>query len=224
VSIPFSTGRVLSYALCQPGVTLTGLLSIASDGHAHKLEEVANLLRLRALRKPRREEQVGGALYGAAVTAARDPWFYRALGVPDTLDGRFDLIALHAFLLIHRLQDAPAPGPALAQAVFDAMFSDMDNNLREIGVSDLSVGRRMRAMWEAFHGRSKAYASAIDGMDRPSLETAVARNIWRGTAPAGAAATLAGVILAQVAHLASQPNTALAAGKAEFLRPAAVRP
>ena len=97
------------------------------------------------------------------------PWFYRALGVPDTLDGRFDLVALHAFLLIHRLQDAPDPGPALAQAVFDAMFSDMDNNLREIGVSDLSVGKRMRAMWEAFHGRAKVYATAI--RDRGSRGT-----------------------------------------------------
>ena len=122
------------------------------------------------------------------------PWFYRALGVPDTLDGRFDLIALHAFLLIHRLQDAAEPGPALAQAVFDAMFSDMDNNLREIGVSDLSVGKRMRAMWEAFHGRAKAYATAIEAADRAALEAALARNVWRGAAPDGAAASLAAVV------------------------------
>ena len=103
--------------------------------------------------------------------------------MPDTLDGRFDLVALHAFLLIHRLQDAADPGPALAQAVFDAMFSDMDNNLREIGVSDLSVGKRMRAMWEAFHGRAKVYASAIEAADHAALEAALARNVWRGAAP-----------------------------------------
>ena len=99
-------------------------------------------------------------------------WFYQALGVPDTLDGRFDLVALHVFLLVHRLQRAP--GPALAQAVFDAMFSDMDNNLREIGVSDLSVGKRVRAMWEAFHGRSKAYASALEAADGSALAAALA--------------------------------------------------
>jgi len=179
-------------------------------------------VRLRSSRKATRQDRTGAALYGAAVAAARAPWFYRELGVPDTLDGRFDLIALHAFLLVHRLQDAPAPGPALAQAVFDAMFLDMDDNLREIGVSDLSVGRRMRAMWEAFHGRSRAYAVAIDGKDRPALEAALARNIWRGAAPDGAAAALAGMVLAQVAHLGAQPIAALAAGEAEFLPPAGV--
>ncbi len=98
--------------------------------------------------------------------AAREPYLYEALGVPDTLDGRFDLIVLHAFLLVHHLRELPEPGPALAQAVFDAMFSDMDMNLREIGVSDLRVGKRVRAMWEAFHGRSNAYAAAIEAADR----------------------------------------------------------
>ena len=131
---------------------------------------VAGLLGFRGLRRADRHERAGVALYAAAVAAAREPWFYQALGVPDTLDGRFDMVALHAFLLIHRLQDAADPGPALAQAVFDAMFSDMDHNLREIGVSDLSVGKRMRAMWEAFHGRAKVYASAIEAADRAALE------------------------------------------------------
>ncbi|HEY7575956.1 MAG TPA: ubiquinol-cytochrome C chaperone family protein [Acetobacteraceae bacterium] len=175
------------------------------------------MLRLRSLRKPTQEERAGSALYRQAVAAARTPWFYRDLGVPDTLDGRFDLIALHTFLLIHRLQDAPAPGPALAQGVFDAMFSDMDNNLREIGVSDLSVGRRMRAMWEAFHGRSKVYAAAIDAADRPGLEASLTRNVWRGTAPDGAPAALASVVLAQSAHLRELPLAVFIAGSARFV-------
>ena len=80
-----------------------------------------------------RHERAGVALYGAAVAAAREPWFYQALGVPDTLDGRFDLVALHAFLLIHRLQACAEPGPALAQAVFDAMFRDMDRTCARSG-------------------------------------------------------------------------------------------
>src|SRR5580704_2411836 len=96
---------------------------------------VAGLLGFRGLRRADRHERAGSALYAAAVAAAREPWFYQALGVPDSLDGRFDMVALHAFLLIYRLRDAANPGPALAQVVFDAMFSDMDNNLREIGVS-----------------------------------------------------------------------------------------
>lgn len=174
-------------------------------------------MRLRSLRKATSEERAGSALYREAVSAARRPWFYSELGVPDTLDGRFDLIALHAFLLIHRLQDAPDPGPALAQGIFDAMFSDMDNNLREIGVSDLSVGRRMRAMWEAFHGRAQAYDAAIDAADRADLEASLARNVWRAAAPNGASTALAEIVLSQAAHLQQQPLAAFAAGNAEFM-------
>ena len=178
---------------------------------------MAGLLGIRTSRGTGRHEPAGTALYAAAVAAARDPWLYRVLGVPDTLDGRFDLVALHAFLLIHRLQDAPDPGPALAQAVFDSMFSDMDDNLREIGVSDLSVGKRMRAMWEAFHGRAKVYTDAIQTADRAALEVALARNVWRGAAPAGAASSLARVVSAQVAHLASQSLATLESGQVQFL-------
>ncbi len=175
------------------------------------------------MRRTGRRERAGFALYSAAVAAARDPWFYQALAVPDTLDGRFDLVALHVFLLVHRLQHAAEPGPALAQAVFDAMFSDMDNNLREIGVSDLSVGKRVRAMWEAFHGRAKVYASAIEAADGSALAAALARNVWRDAAPEGGAAALAKVVLAQTAFLAGQPLAAFAAGNAHFLAAEEVR-
>ena len=96
-----------------------------------------------------KHERVGFQLYTSAVTAARDPFLYLDLGAPDTLDGRFDVIGLYAFIVIQRLKREPEPGPAVAQAVFDAMFSDMDINLRELGVSDMSVGKRVRAMWEA---------------------------------------------------------------------------
>jgi cytochrome b pre-mRNA-processing protein 3 len=175
---------------------------------------------LKGLRRPSRHERAGVALYAAAVAAAREPWFYRALGVPDTLDGRFDLIALHAFLLVHRLQGADEPGPELAQAVFDAMFSDMDNNLREIGVSDLTVGRRVRAMWEAFHGRAHAYAAALASADLTALAAALARNVWREAAPDGAASMLAKVVAAQAAHLAGQTLAEFAAAAVDFLPPA----
>lgn len=169
------------------------------------------------MRRADRHERTGFALYGAAVAAARDPFFYADLGVPDTLDGRFDLISLHAFLVIHRLQDATEPGPALAQAVFDAMFSDMDINLREMGVSDLSIGKRVRAMWEAFHGRSKAYAAALQSDDPGALAAALGRNIWRGAAPGDAPARLARLVRAQAERLAAQPISALAEGHVEFL-------
>ena len=165
-----------------------------------------------------RYERTGFELYGKAVAAARDPYLYTALGVPDTLDGRFDMVGLYAFLLIQRLKDAPEPGPALAQAVFDAMFSDMDINLREMGVGDLSVGRKVRVMWEAFHGRAAAYASAMTAGDMTALDAALTRNVWRGeTVPEAHPAALRRVILAQEAHLSAQDMAALARGEVAYL-------
>ena len=145
----------------------------------------------------RRHERAGFALYTSSVAAARDPLYFERLSVPDTLDGRFDLVGLFAALLIRRLTALPKPGPALAQAVFDAMFADMDFSLREIGVGEMSVGRKVRAMWEAFHGRAMAYEQPLAAQDAGALEAALARNVWRGAAPAGSAAGLARAALAQ---------------------------
>src|SRR5690242_8143496 len=165
-----------------------------------------------------RHERTGFVLYGRAVAAGREPFFYASLGVPDTLDGRFDLIGLYAFLLIRRLQSLPEPGPSLAQAVFDAMFSDMDLNLREMGVGDLSVGRRVRAMWEAFHGRSAAYSAALESQEPGALASALARNIWRGgEPPPGAPETIARQVTAEDAHLARQDLGDLSAGRVQWL-------
>jgi cytochrome b pre-mRNA-processing protein 3 len=178
-------------------------------------ERVVGLL---SLIRRGRHERVGFELYGAAVTAAREPFLYTGLGVPDTLDGRFDMVGLHAFLLIQRLKREPAPGPALAQAVFDAMFSDMDVNLREMGVGDLSVGRKVRVMWEAFHGRAAAYAEAMNAGDMASLDAALERNVWRGIPPpSGSTQALRRVTLAQAAHLSTQILGSLARGTVDFL-------
>lgn len=166
-------------------------------------------------RKP--HERAGFELYGAAVAAARQPELFDALGVPDTLDGRFDLVALHTALLIRRIRRDPDPrAKDLAQAVFDAMFADMDVNLREMGVGDLAVGKRVKRMWEAFHGRAQAYEAALDAGDEAALTVALARNVWRGAAPAGAAERLARRALATDVALAAQPFVDLVAGRAEF--------
>ena len=163
-----------------------------------------------------KRERAGFELYGAAVAAARDPYLYLALGVPDTLDGRFDAICLHVYLLVRRLTQDGSAGAASAQAVFDAMFHDMDINLREMGVGDMSVGKRNRKMWEAFHGRSNAYAGAWD--DDAALAATIARNIWRGaTPPEGSAAALARLAKAQAAELGRQDAATLRAGSARFL-------
>jgi cytochrome b pre-mRNA-processing protein 3 len=165
-----------------------------------------------------RHERAGFQLYTAAVEAAREPFLYTDLGVPDTLDGRFDLVGLYTFLVIQRLKREPPPGPALAQAVFDAMFSDMDINLREMGVGDLSVGKRVKAMWDAFNGRANAYSVALAAADGTALEAALARNVWRGAdPPVGSTAALARLTVAQVACLDEQPMTALTAGNIRFL-------
>lgn len=169
------------------------------------------------LLRRRRWERAGFQLYTAAVQAARDPYLYERLAVPDTLDGRFDMIGLHVSLLIHRLRAAPRPGPDLAQAVFDAMFSDMDHNLREIGVSDMAVGKRMKAMWEAFHGRAQAYAAAVEGGDEAALAAAVARNVWRGGEIDDNATAIARLAASQARYLAAQGLDALSKGHVDFL-------
>jgi cytochrome b pre-mRNA-processing protein 3 len=182
------------------------------------IQEGAELAAVLGRTRRGQRERIGFSLYGAAVAAARDPFLYASLGVADTLDGRFDMVCLHAVLLVRRLQREQQPGPSLAQAVFDAMFSDMDVTLREMGVGDLSVGRRVRAMWEAFNGRSLAYDAALSADDPSALEAALLRNVWRGAAPPeGGAARLARLVRAQAADLDGQAFAALTAGQARFL-------
>jgi cytochrome b pre-mRNA-processing protein 3 len=191
-------------------------LAVGTCGPGYQPKE--NCVGLLSLIRRGRYERVGFELYGAAVAAARDPFLYTAIHVPDTLDGRFDMIGLYTFLLIQRLKREPSPGPALAQAVFDAMFSDMDINLREMGVGDLSVGRKVRVMWEAFHGRAAAYAAAMTGSDLAALDAALERNVWRGKPPSNdAIEALRRLVLAQEAHLLSQNPGSLARGTAQFL-------
>jgi cytochrome b pre-mRNA-processing protein 3 len=166
-------------------------------------------------RKP--HERAGFALYGSAVAQARQPVFFESLGVPDTLDGRFDLVTLHTGLLVCRLsRDADPRAKDLAQAVFDAMFADMDLNLREMGVGDLAVGKRVKKMWEAFHGRAQAYDQALRAGDLAGLAEALSRNDWRGTAPEGAAPRLATVAAEADALLARQSFEALVKGTVHF--------
>lgn len=163
-----------------------------------------------------RQERTGFALYGRAVEAARAPELFTRFGVPDTLDGRFDLIGVHVCLVIRRLTALPPPGPQVAQSVFDAFFADMDHNLRELGVSDLTVGKRVKTMWEAFHGRAAAYTAALESIDPGALPAALARNVWRVEEVPEGATGLAGYVRAQAAALDAQPAAALVAGDVRF--------
>ncbi|MGC8475492.1 MAG: ubiquinol-cytochrome C chaperone family protein [Acetobacteraceae bacterium] len=170
----------------------------------------------------RRHERAGFALYTALAAAARDPALFLRHRVPDTLDGRFDALALYGVLVMTRLSAAPPPGPAVAQAVFDAMFSDLDLTLREMGAGDPTVPRKMKAMWDALHGRALAYQQALKQDADEALISALARNVWRGNPPdAAAVAGLARLVRAQAAHLSEQPLSALFAGEVTFLPVAA---
>lgn len=156
------------------------------------------------------------ALYRAIVTQARTPAFYHDLGVPDTLDGRFDMVALHAFLVLHRLKADGTAAAALAQAVFDAMFADMDASLREIGTGDLSVSRKVKEMARALNGRAHAYEAGLaDGPE--ALRAALARNLYRKAPPQPAQlAAMEGYLRREVEALAGQTLAALAAGRVAF--------
>jgi cytochrome b pre-mRNA-processing protein 3 len=160
------------------------------------------------------------ALYGAIVAQARRPVFYQGLGVPDTVLGRFDLIVLHLVLLLRRLREGEAVHRELAQGVFDAFCRDMDDNLREMGISDQGVPRQMRKVGAAFYGRAQAYEAALGEPDG-SLAAALARNVYGVAEPPVAAVTLAAYVRQAVDSLAGQGLGALAAGGVSFPEPQA---
>ena len=136
---------------------------------------------VRMFRADRKQTAVARQLLSRVVEQARQPSFYRAAGVPDTLDGRFEVIGLHLFLLLRRLRletREKARAAQLAQVLFDAAFANFDENLREMGVGDLSVGSKVKRMAEAFYGRVAAYDSGLEQANGQLLEAAVRRNLF----------------------------------------------
>jgi cytochrome b pre-mRNA-processing protein 3 len=150
------------------------------------------------------------AVYEAIVAAARRPILYADWGVPDTVLGRFDMIVLHAFLVLERVKDDES---AFAQALTDELFRDMDRSLREMGVGDLSVGKKVRALAGAFAGRLAAYRSAID--DPARLVDALTRNVWADGA-VGNAIALADRIIALRQNVSRQLTAEIAAGRVDL--------
>ena len=158
------------------------------------------------------------AIYGMIVTQAREPLFYRDLGVPDTVNGRFDLLVLHLWMVLRRLRPAP-DGVGLSQALFDRFCDDMDANLREMGVGDLTVPKRMQAFGEAFYGRTAAYDFALTE-SREALAQAMCKNILNGE-QIEKARRLALYAGAAIAALAELDEAALRGGSWHFPSPAA---
>lgn len=132
-------------------------------------------------RRKNPHEALAAALYARTAEQAREPVLFESCGIPDTLDGRFDSLALHAALMIDRLRREP-DGDGLAQSFFDVMFRHLDLTLREIGVQDLGVGRRIKIMAEGLHGRALAYREAMAGGPTP-LDDVLRRNAYGGRSP-----------------------------------------
>jgi len=163
------------------------------------------LLKSVGLVRERPAEAAGRRLYAAAAAQARQPGFYTQAEVPDTPDGRFEVYTLHVVLLLHRLKRQGAEASEAGQALFDAYVSSLDHALREMGVGDLSVGKKMRKLGEAFYGRAKAYDAALEALpDLDALRALIARTALAGADEKGVD-LLAAYVVGAVNRLAAQP-------------------
>ena len=159
--------------------------------------------------------EAGRALYAAAVEQARSPALYTRLGAPDTVEGRFEMVALHVWLVMRRLRGDEA-AKKVSQCLFDAMFQNLDDSLRELGVGDLQVGKRIRKLAENFYGRIGAYEEAMkEGVSDVSLAKALSRNIFEKEL-AETAPEFADYVRRTDAHLQQQPGARIAGGIVVF--------
>lgn len=176
----------------------------------------------RLFRRDPESDAIAAGLYGAIVAQARNPALYAEFGVADTVDGRFEMVVLHAVLVLDRLQAGGEREKAIGQKVFDLYCLDMDRSLRELGVGDLGVPKRMKAMTERFYGRAAAYGVALAARDRAALAEALDRNVFGDTVPR--AAPLADYSLASHAALAAVAPGELLAGGVPFADPTEFAP
>jgi len=137
---------------------------------------------LQRLFRQRPAKETGRALYALAVEQSRQPFLYADLGAPDTVEGRFEVYTLHVMLLLDRLRGQGTEAAEISQALFDVYLSALDDALREMGVGDMAVGRKMRKLGEAFYGRAKSYEAALAALpDRAQLEELIARTLLADT-------------------------------------------
>ena len=164
--------------------------------------------------------EAGESLFAAASERSRAPIFYEAMGVPDTVEGRFEMTSLHVWLILRTLKGDDRAVRNVAQKLFDAMFSSFDDALRELGVGDLIVGKKIRKMAENFYGRVQAYDAAMEtgagetGGD--ALAGALARNIYESSDPA-IAAGLADYVRAQASAINAQAQADIVRGDVSFI-------
>jgi len=169
--------------------------------------------------RPRPALAAGRALYVRCVEQSRAPALYAELGAPDTVEGRFEIYSLHVVLLLDRLRAQGEAAAEVSQGLFDTYVKSLDHALREMGVGDLSVGRKMRKLGEAFYGRCKSYEAAFQALpDEGPLQALVIRTVY-AEADAAPAPRLVAYVLAQRAALAGQALDRLLAGEVDWPRP-----
>lgn len=170
-----------------------------------------------AFKARRADREAARLIYDALLAQARQPVFYTGLGVPDTTDGRFDMIALHAFIV---MRGGAGMNTRLSQYLFDTIFRDFDRACREMGIGDLSVPRHMKRMMKAFKGRCYAYNGAANGgLDDPELMGAVLeRNLYRKTDEVDPALlnAVAAYVNNSLMAMARLPEAAFRAGRLAF--------
>ena len=149
------------------------------------------------------------------VAQARAPAFYQVYGVPDTVNGRLEMVMLHAVLFLQRVEDE-APVRALGQGLFDHFCRDMDANMREMGVGDLAVPRKMRRIGEAFYGRQAAYRAALAAPGSGPLAAALQRNVYAEEGELDCAGRLAAYVREAVRGLAAQDGEHFGRGELRF--------
>jgi cytochrome b pre-mRNA-processing protein 3 len=162
-------------------------------------------------------EAVVTATYEAIVAAARQPVLYSHFGVPDTPLGRYESLAVHLVLYLRRTKDAAAPLPALAQEIVDTFVVDMDHSLRELGIGDQGVPKRMKKLAGMFYGRAESYGAALSKGDAFELAEALRRNILPETADWPQAPAFARYLIVADIALRSVPVDELAAGRPVFI-------
>ncbi|MGN6582128.1 MAG: ubiquinol-cytochrome C chaperone family protein [Rhizobiaceae bacterium] len=159
------------------------------------------------------------ALYSEIVAAARQPLFYSHWNVPDTPIGRFEMLSLHMFLFLHRLREESGAARGAAQELTDGFFRDVEHSLRELGVSDQGVPRRMKKLARMFYGRAMAYGAALDQRDDAAFREALARNVLPERANGEGAAELAVYMFRAWDDLTEQPVSAILSGRLHFPEP-----
>jgi cytochrome b pre-mRNA-processing protein 3 len=184
-----------------------GLTSIRFGG-----QEVQAFMIFGLFRQKNHNRAIVDRQYASLTSAARVPFFYTDLDVPDTVMGRFEMLSVVMILFFRRTAKSATSGQELAQEIIDAFFQDIDHSIRELGIGDQAVPKRMKKLAGMFYGRLEAYGNAIEAGDAPALSAALRRNFYPSGADAPAMDGLGHWMLQAQAALAAVPEDDIARG------------